>query len=130
MGRDHLLCHIVTEGYLSNNGEDVVWGGQVPLGQPFSVRDPVWAWGSGRTLTDGDGSAIPTIIAGLFFGGVALLLLYVLFVTLRSTSTRRSQPMSAPARADPGAARRSHHPDRGHHGSGVRRPARRGRGRR
>jgi uncharacterized membrane protein len=86
--------------------------------------------GSGRTLTDGDGSAIPTIIAGLLVGGVALLLLYVLFVIVRSTSTRRSQPMSAPARADPGAVRRPRHPDRGHHGSGVHRPARRGRGRR
>jgi hypothetical protein len=123
-------CHIVTEGYLSKSGADVIWGSQVPLGQPFGVRDPIWAWGSGRTLTDGDGSAIPTIIAGLFFGGVALLLLYVLFVIVRSTSTSRSQRMSAPARADPGAVRRPHHPDRGHHGSGVRRPARRGRSRR
>jgi len=126
----HGSCHIVTEGYLSKSGADVIWGSQVPLGQPFSVRDPVWAWGSGRTLTDGDGSAIPTIIAGLFFGGVALLLLYVLVVIVLSTSTRRSQRISAPARADPGEIRRPHHPDRGHHGSGVRRPARRGRGRR
>jgi hypothetical protein len=123
-------CHIVTEGYLSKSGADVIWGSQVPLGQPFSVRDPVWAWGSGRTLTDGDGSAIPTIIAGLFFAGIALLLLYVLFVIVRSTSTRRSQRVSAPARADTGQVRRPQHPDRGHHGSGVRRPARRRQGRR
>ncbi len=126
----HGSCHIVTEGYLSKSGADVIWGSQLPLGQPFSVRDPLWAWGSGRTLTDGDGSAIPTIIAGLFFGGVTLLLLYVLVVIVRSTSARRSQRVSAPARADPGEVRRPHHPDRGHHGSGVRRPARRGRVRR
>ena len=123
-------CHTVTEGYLSKSGADVTWGSQVPLGQPFSVRDPLWAWGSGRTLTSGDGSAIPTIIAGLFFDGVTLLLLYTLLVIVRGTPSRRSQRMSVPAGADPGGVRRTHHPDRGHHGSGVRRPARRGRGRR
>lgn len=123
-------CHTVTEGYLSKSGADVTWGSQMPLGQPFSVRDPLWAWGTGRTLISGDGSAIGTIVAGLFFDGVALLLLYVLVVIVRDTPLRRSQRMPAPAGADPGAARRTHHPDRGHHGSGVHRPARRGRGRR
>ena len=123
-------CHTVTEGYLSKSGADVTWGSQVPLGQPFSVRDPLWAWGTGRTLTSGEGSAIGTIVAGLFFDGVALLLLYVLVVIVRDTPLRRSQRMSVPAGADPGAVRRTHHPDRGHHGSGVRRAARRRRGRR
>jgi hypothetical protein len=123
-------CNIVTEGYLSKSGADVTWGSQVPLGQPFSVRDPLWAWGTGRNLTSGDGSAIPTIVAGLFFDGVTLLLLYALVVIVRHTSSRRSQRMSVPAGADPGGVRRTHHPDRGHHGSGVRRRARRGRGRR
>jgi hypothetical protein len=78
-------CHTVTEGYLSKSGANVTWGSQVPLGQPFSVRAPVWAWGSGRNLTNGDGSAIPTIIAGLFFDGMTLLLLYVLVVIMRHT---------------------------------------------
>ena len=123
-------CHTVTEGYLSKSGADVTWGSQVPLGQPFSVRDPLWAWGSGRTLTSGDGSAIPTIVTGLFFDAVTLLLLYALVVIVRDTPSRRSQRMPVPAGADPGGPRRTHHPDRGHHGSGVRRPARRGRGRR
>lgn len=123
-------CHTVTEGYLSKSGADVTWGSQVPLGQPFSVHDPLWTWGGGRTLTSGDGSAIPTIVAGLFFDGVTLLLLYILVVMVRDTPSKRSQRMSAPAGADPGGVRRTHHPDRGHHGSGVRRPARRGRGRR
>ncbi len=118
-------CHIVTEGYLSRSGADVTWGSQVPLGQPFSVRDPLWTWGSGRTLTSGGGSAIATIIAGLFFDGVTLLLLYVLAVVVR-----HDQPMPVPARADPGGVPRIHHPGRGHHGSGVRRPARRRRSRR
>jgi hypothetical protein len=117
-------CHTVTEGYLSKSGADVTWGSQVPLGQPFSVHDPLWAWGGGRTLTSGDGSAIPTIITGLFFDGVTLLLVYILVVIVRDTS------MPVPAGTDSGGVRQPHHPDRGHHGSGVRRPARRGRGRR
>ena len=102
-------CHTVTEGSLSKSGTDVTWGSQVPLGQPFSVRDPLWAWGSGRTLTNGDsdGSAIPTIVAGLFFDGVTLLLLYVLLVVVRGPlgSSNRSQRMPMPACAGylPGA---------------------------
>jgi hypothetical protein len=123
-------CSIVTEGYLSKSGADVTWASQVPLGQPLSVRDPLWAWGTGRNLTGGDGSAIPNIVGGLFFNGVTLLLLYVLVVIVRETSPRRRQRMSVPAGANPGGVRRTHHPDSGHHGSGVRRRARRGRGRR
>ena len=119
-------CHTVTEGYLSSSGADVTWGSQVPLGQPFRVHDPLWAWGGGRTLASGEGAAIPTIIAGLFFDGVALLLLYILVVIVRETPSRRSQATPVPAGG-------VHPPDRGHHGhhgSGVHRPARRGRGRR
>jgi hypothetical protein len=84
-------CHLVTEGYLSRSGADVSWGSQVPLGQPFSVRDPLWAWGNGRNLVSGDGSAIPNILAGLFFDGVTLLLLYALVVTGRYTSSERAR---------------------------------------
>ena len=123
-------CHTVTEGYLSRSGADVTWGSQVPLAQPFGVRDPLWAWGSGRNLTSGDGSAIETIVGGLFFDGITLLLLYVVVVLVRHTLSRPSQRMSVPAGADPGGVRRTDHPVRGHHGSGVRRPARRGQGRR
>ena len=123
-------CHMVTEGYLSKSGADVTWGSQVPLGQPFSVRDPLWAWGSGRNLTSSDGSAIETIVASLFFDGITLLLLYVLVVIGRHTSSRPSRRMSAPAGAPPGGVRQTQHPGRGHHGSGVRRRARSGRGRR
>ena len=112
-------CHLVTEGYLARSGANVTWGVQVPLARPFSVRDPLWAWGTGRNLTRGDGSAIPTILGGLFFDGVTLLLLYVLVVIVRHTSARQSQRMPGPADADPGGVRRAHHPDRGHHGSGV-----------
>jgi hypothetical protein len=125
-------CHIVTEGYLSQSGAAVTWGSQVPLGQPFSARDPLWDWGTGRTLTNGDGTAIPTIVAALFFDGLTLLLVYVLVLIVRGTPgpPRRRSRTAVPAAADPGAVRRAHHPDRGHHGSGTRHPARRRRGRR
>jgi hypothetical protein len=123
-------CQTVTEGYLSRSGADVTWGSQVPLGQPFSVRDPLWAWGRGRILISGDGTAVGNIVTGLFFDGVTLLLLFVLVVIVRGTPGRRRQPVYVPAGADPGGARRTDHPVRGHHGSGVHRPARRGQGRR
>jgi hypothetical protein len=140
-------CHIVTEGYLSKSREHVTWGSQVPLGQPFSVRDPLWVWGSGRNLDTytGDGAAIPTIVAGFFFDAVALLLLYILVVivrgtsgpstlsqqkSVRDTSSRRSQRMAVPAGADPGAVHQTHHPDGVRRGNGTRSRARRGRGRR
>jgi hypothetical protein len=121
-------CHTVTEGYLSTSGAHVTWGSQVPLAQPFGVRDPLWAWGSGRNLISDDGAAIGNIIAALFFDGVALLLLYAVVVIVRETPSRRTQPASVPASADPFGARRTHPADRGHHGSGVRRRAGRGRG--
>jgi hypothetical protein len=122
----HRGCQAVTEGYLSNSGAHVTWGGQVPLGQPFSVRDPLWAWGTGRSLISGDGSAIPDIVAGLFFDGVALLLLYVLVVIVRETSPRRSQRMSVPAAGAGGTP----HGDRSHQGSSARRRAHGGQGKR
>jgi hypothetical protein len=123
-------CQVVTDGYLSTSGTDVSWANQVPLGQPFSVRAPALAWGTGRTLIDGDGSAIPNIVAGLFFDAVALLLLFVLVVIVRETSPRRSERTSAAAGADPGGPGRTHHPDPGHHGSSARRRAHGGGGKR
>jgi hypothetical protein len=123
-------CHTVTEGDLSSSGADVTWGSQVPLGQPFSVRDPLWGWGSGRNLISGDGSAVPTIITGLFFDGVTLVLLYALVVIVRATPSRQGHRMSVPAGADPRGVRRARDPARGHDGSGARRRGPRGRDRR
>jgi hypothetical protein len=123
-------CHPVTEGYLSKTGARVNWGGMVPLAQPFRVRDPLWPWGTGRALTSDDGSAIASIIGGLFFDGVALVLLYAVVVIVRGTESRQRQRMVVPAGAHPGRARQAHHPDRGHQGSDVHHRARRRRGRR
>jgi hypothetical protein len=99
-------CQEVTEGYLSKTGADVTWAGQVALGQPFSVRDSLWEWGRGRSLISGDGSAIANIIAGLFFDGVALLLLYILVVIVRGTSSSRSQRRPVSAGTNPDGVRR------------------------
>jgi hypothetical protein len=120
-------CQTVTQGYLSSSGVRVYWGPQVPLGKPFSVRDPLWAWGSGRGLINDDGSAIGTIAGGLFFDGVALLLLYVLVVLVRDTSSRRSPQVPAAAAADTGGPPPTPHPNRDHHSDGSRRSSHHGR---
>lgn len=86
----------VAVGYLSKSGVDVTWGSQVTLGQPFPVREPVWAWGTGRNLVSGYGSAIALIIVGLFFNGITLLLLFALVMIVRHTRLRRSQQMPMP----------------------------------
>jgi hypothetical protein len=120
-------CHMVTEGYLSRSGADVTWPTPVPLGQPFRVPEPFWAWGTGRNLMTGDTAAIGTVIAGLFFDGVALLFVYVLYVLVRDPSQRRGKRLSVPAGPHPGEARQAHHPNRRHHSNGARPRARRGR---
>jgi hypothetical protein len=128
LGRGGGGCHIVTNGYLSASDADVTWGSQVPLGRPFSARAPLWDWGRGRTLISGEGSAIANIIGGLFFDGVTLLLLYILAVIARDTPSRKDERIPVPVGAHPGGVRQMHPPDRGHHGSGARHPARRRRG--
>lgn len=80
-------CNTVTNGYMSNSDANVTWGSEVPLGQPIPVRDPLWAWGTGRRLIGGEGSAIGTIIGTLFFDLVALVLVYALVVMLRYNPT-------------------------------------------
>jgi hypothetical protein len=119
-------CQTVTQGYLSSSGARVYWSPQVPLGTPFSVRDPLWAWGSGRGLIEDDGSAIATIVGGVFFDGVALLLLYVLVALVRDTSPRQSQPAPVPVGADPAGARDMRQPSRTHHADGTRRSSHHG----
>ncbi len=90
-------CHTVSNGYLSRSGAQVTWGDQVPLGQPVSVRDPLWAWGRGRSLISGDGSAIGNIVAGLFFDAITFLLVYTVVVVVRGApSKRRPGPLGGP----------------------------------
>lgn len=104
-------CHTVTEGYLSKSGADVTWDGQVPLGQPFTIRDPLWAWGTGRNLMYGDGTPIAMIIVGLFFESLAVLFVFVLLAVIRHQSSRRRQTMIMPAPAGRQGTDRAPHPD-------------------
>jgi hypothetical protein len=71
-------CTTVTDGVL-NNGANVTWPNQVPLGQSFLVAQPMWNWGFGSNLIDGDGTAGGTIFAGVLFDGFSVLVLVHLF---------------------------------------------------
>jgi hypothetical protein len=67
-------CHTVTSGILSN-GASVTWNSEVPLGEPFSVREPMWDWGFGSVLMDGDPTAVLYIFLGVLFDGFSVLAL-------------------------------------------------------
>jgi hypothetical protein len=60
-------------------GPSVTWPGQVPLGQPFTVRAPLMDWGFGSTLIDGDGTAIGYIFAGVLLDGGAVFVLFAAY---------------------------------------------------
>jgi hypothetical protein len=75
-------CSTVTYGVLSN-GASVTWPDQVPLGQSFAVREPLWDWGFGAQMIDGDGAAIGTIVAGVLFTSAGALILVHLFKLAR-----------------------------------------------
>jgi hypothetical protein len=67
-------CSPITNGILAD-GSSVNWPDRVPLGQAFAVREPVWNWGYGSGLIDGDGTATVDIVLGVVFGGLAVLVL-------------------------------------------------------
>jgi hypothetical protein len=101
-------CSTVTNGYLesgsaafsggaaggapgSPGGPSVTWPGQVPLGQPFTVRAPLMGWGFGSTLIDGDGTAIGYIFAGVLLDGGAVLVLFAAYKLSRNWLQHRRQ---------------------------------------
>jgi len=75
-------CSTVTNGFLSD-GASATWPNQVPLGQSFTVREPLWDWGFGTQLIDGDGTAAGVIVAGVLFDGCSVLILIHLFKLAR-----------------------------------------------
>jgi hypothetical protein len=83
-------CTTVTDGFLAS-GASVTWPGQVPLGLAFGVREPVWDWGFGSGLIDGDGTAIGFIIGGVLFDGFAVLVLVHLVKLVRRWLRHRQQ---------------------------------------
>ena len=84
-------CSPVTYGYLgtAGSGGSVTWPGQVPIGQPFTVRQPVWNWGFGAQLIDSDGSAAAYIVLGVLMDGFSALILYALYKVIRQWVRRR-----------------------------------------
>lgn len=83
-------CHTVTNGVLSD-GASVTWNNEVPLGEPFSVRVPLWDWGFGSALMDGDPAAVVYVILGVLFDGFSVLVLVHLVKLGRNWLRHRQQ---------------------------------------
>jgi hypothetical protein len=68
-------CSTVTVGILKTGGGGVhsTWPHDVPLGRPFQVREPVWPWGVGSGLIDGDGIAVGAALISLLSVGLTVL---------------------------------------------------------
>ena len=89
-------CSTVTNGYLGNgsNAAAATWPDQVPLGLPFTVRQPAWNWGFGSQLIDGDGTAIAYIFVGVLMDVFSAFILFALYKVVRQWLQRRRQPAS------------------------------------
>ena len=89
-------CSTVTVGTLKTGGGGVrsTWPDEVPLGRPFGVREPVWTWGLGAALIDGDGIAVGAALISLLFDGFALLaaIFFVRVAGSRLTRLKRADP--------------------------------------
>ena len=72
---------------------------QVPIGQAFPVRTPLWNWGFGSQLIDGGGSATGLIVAGVLLDGFSVIVL-VHVVKLARRWRRHLRP--GPPTADSG----------------------------
>ena len=70
-GRDG--CNTVTDGTLAS-GASVIWPRQVPLGQEFPVREPLWDWGFGAQLINDGAGAIASVVLGVLVDGFCVLL--------------------------------------------------------
>jgi hypothetical protein len=84
-------CSNITNGYLGSGGTAATWPGTVPLGVPFTVRQPVLDWGFGSQLMDGDGSAIGAIIAGVLLDGFSVVVGWAGFHAVRNWLRHRKQ---------------------------------------
>jgi hypothetical protein len=72
-------CKTITQGVIERADGTRVnaeWDGEVPLGRPFSVRQPVWTWGPGSTLLHGLRDAIVVLVVGPVVDLGAFLLLF------------------------------------------------------
>lgn len=83
-------CSNDTNGVLETNPQiSATWPHQVPLDQPFKVRQPVWGgWGSPAVLMDG-ASAVGAIFGALFFDIPAIAVVFALVHMVRRKLRRR-----------------------------------------
>jgi hypothetical protein len=97
-------CSIATNGVMTVNGHELstTWPAQVPLGVPFTVREPVWRWAAGSGLISGNAGAIGSLLVGLLFEGGTVL---VLFVMLKPRVKRLRHPSRKPAAVAPALVR-------------------------
>jgi hypothetical protein len=86
-------CETGTDGTLETGGAglSVIWPDVVPLGRPFPVREPVWRWGLGVSLFDGDGIAAIAVAICLLIEGFAVLILVRLVRLARNWRRHRQQ---------------------------------------
>lgn len=81
-------CSTATNGVLETDPPvSVAWNGQVPLGQPFQVREPVWAGWATPALMNGD-TAATGIGGGLIFD-LATVCVIAGFVHMARRARRR-----------------------------------------
>lgn len=100
-------CSTVTNGLLATGGSGIraTWPGQAPLGSPFTVREPVWTgWGSPAQLVDGTTGAVVSVIVGLIFDLVTVLIIFALVKLVRQLLQRRRQAAGSVTAMPSGAA--------------------------
>jgi hypothetical protein len=86
----------VTDGILRTGSGAVsaTWPNEVPLGQPFTVREPVMTWGMGSALIDGDGTAVMALVCSLLFEAGAVLVLFFMYRLVRNWVRHRRRAVS------------------------------------
>jgi hypothetical protein len=86
-------CQTSTSGILETGGTgvDATWPDVVPLGKPFPVREPVWRWGLGEALIDGDGIAVAAVLVSLLIEGGAVWVVVCLVRLARNWLRHRRQ---------------------------------------
>ena len=85
-------CHTETDGYLQIPGDpSATWPSDALLGVPFQVRQPLWNWGFGSELIDGDAGAIGHIFAGALFDGASLLVIFAGYRVTRNWLRHRRE---------------------------------------
>jgi hypothetical protein len=88
-------CSVVTAGTLATSPPvSAIWPSDVPLGQSFSVRQPVWnGWGAPVLM---DGSQAGGLIFGIIFFDIPTLLVLCLLARMAWHGLQRRRRVPAP----------------------------------